>query len=452
MMLMSSTRRRRNRIDPTRLPAARLIPAPIGARRLARVLIVVFVLCLVVLALAPWQQNVSGSGRVIAFSPVHRQQKVQSPVKGRIVRWLVTEGQRVEAGTVLAELEDNDPEYFERLRASQNTVEAQREVYASQVEQLGGYVSALAEARDRAVDEARTAVEGAAQKVRAAEQKLGAADAARETAEINRARTLRLFEQGLVSQRKKELAELKARKASADHTSARADLEAAQQALSGKRAALANKRAEAEAKVENARASQGKAKASLEQAKAKMLDVETKLARQRNQTVVAPFDAYVLSIDKLPGQEQIKQGDTLAVLVPDVSERVAEVKVDGNDAAIIQPGRKARLQFEGWPAVQFSGWPSVAVGTFGGIVKFVDAAGDGKGDFRVLIAPDPDEPEWPEARFLRQSTRAKAWILLDQVTLGYELWRRFNGFPPALDIGKEKKSEPGAKAGKGHSK
>ena len=44
---------------------------------------------------------------------------------------------------------------------------------------------------------------------------------------------------------------------------------------------------------------------------------------------------------------------------------------------------------------------------------------------------------------------AKAWVLLDQVTLGYELWRRFNGFPPAVEMaptsrpGKTKIKEPG---------
>ena len=32
-------------------------------------------------------------------------------------------------------------------------------------------------------------------------------------------------------------------------------------------------------------------------------------------------------------------------------------------------------------------------------------------------------------RFLRQGVRVNGWVLLSQVTLGYELWRIFNGFP-----------------------
>jgi membrane fusion protein, adhesin transport system len=59
----------------------------------------------------------------------------------------------------------------------------------------------------------------------------------------------------------------------------------------------------------------------------------------------------------------------------------------------------------------------------------VDATDNGLGVFRIVVVPDGDEP-WPEGRFLRQGVRANGWILLDQVRLGFELWRQFNGFPP----------------------
>ncbi len=117
--------------------------------------------------------------------------------------------------------------------------------------------------------------------------------------------------------------------------------------------------------------------------------------------------------------------------MPDTKSRAVELLVDGNDAALIDPGRHVRLHFEGWPAIQFSGWPSVAVGTFAGKVAFVDAADDGEGHFRVVVVPEGDEP-WPSGRYLRQGVRANGWVLLNQVRLGYELWRLFNGFPPVV--------------------
>ena len=131
-----------------------------------------------------------------------------------------------------------------------------------------------------------------------------------------------------------------------------------------------------------------------------------------------------------PGSEMLKAGEPIAVLVPNTAETVVELWVEGNDMPLLQAAAPVRLQFEGWPAIQFVGWPSVAVGTFGGRVKLIDATDDGAGRFRVLIAPDQADEPWPSTRYLRQGVRTNGWVLLRQVRLGFELWRRFNGFPP----------------------
>lgn len=135
-----------------------------------------------------------------------------------------------------------------------------------------------------------------------------------------------------------------------------------------------------------------------------------------------------------PQSNIVKQGDALLVLVPDPDIKAVELWVDGNDAVLITPGRHARLQFEGWPALQFAGWPEVAVGTFGGIVAFVDATDDGKGKFRLLIVPDKADLPWPSERFLRQGVRVNGWVLLNRVTMAYELWRQLNAFPPQMTM------------------
>ena len=46
--------------------------------------------------------------------------------------------------------------------------------------------------------------------------------------------------------------------------------------------------------------------------------------------------------------------------------------------------------------------------------------------------PDEEDEPWPEPRFLRQGVRTKGFVLLDEVSLGYELWRQANGFPPIV--------------------
>jgi hypothetical protein len=48
----------------------------------------------------------------------------------------------------------------------------------------------------------------------------------------------------------------------------------------------------------------------------------------------------------------------------------------------------------------------------------------------VWIKPDQAEPPWPDERFVRFGSRARAWVLLEEVKLGYELWRQLNNFPP----------------------
>jgi multidrug resistance efflux pump len=164
----------------------------------------------------------------------------------------------------------------------------------------------------------------------------------------------------------------------------------------------------------------------------KLAQTEVKLSRQQTQMVIAPRDGTVLSIFHGSGAVFVKEGDKLASFVPKTMKPAVEIYISGNDLPLVYPGRHVRLQFEGWPAVQFSGWPSIAIGTFGGVVTNVDASATKDGKFRVIVSPTEEEP-WPDHKFLRQGTRVIAWITLNSVKLGFELWRQFNGFPASLE-------------------
>ena len=73
------------------------------------------------------------------------------------------------------------------------------------------------------------------------------------------------------------------------------------------------------------------------------------------------------------------------------------------------------------------------MGTFPGVVVTVDQVAQSDGRFRVLIAEDPEaEDRWPPDRYARIGTVVRAWILLETVPVGYEIWRQLNGFPPEL--------------------
>jgi RND family efflux transporter MFP subunit len=175
-------------------------------------------------------------------------------------------------------------------------------------------------------------------------------------------------------------------------------------------------------------------------ASAELTRIDTRLSRQSNQFIRAPRAGIISRIVAREGTEIVKSGEVIAILVPLSVQRSVELYLNPIDLPLVLKGQKVRLQFEGWPSIQFSGWPSVAVGTFPGVIANVDPSVDQKtGMFRVLVLEEPGQ-RWPEERFLRQGMRARGWIQLNTVALGYELWRNFNGFPPTIEKPEESNS------------
>lgn len=181
---------------------------------------------------------------------------------------------------------------------------------------------------------------------------------------------------------------------------------------------------------------------------AKLTSTQTKLSRQHTQLIRAPKAGLIMRTGAGDLATLVKEGDVIATFVPKDSRRAIELYVTGLDMPLIQPGRKVRLQFEGWPAVQFSGWPSAAIGTFAGEVSVVAPSVSPNNKFRILVTEPEGEP-WPDVRYLRFGARANGWVLLETVPLGYELWRKMNAFPPEnADLNTQKASASGTeKAG-----
>lgn len=219
----------------------------------------------------------------------------------------------------------------------------------------------------------------------ALEKKFEAIELGRKTAYLNVKRQKELHAQGLSSRRQLEQAQMELAKLESDEASSLADLSR----------------------------------------------FDVRLSRQEQQKITAPIDGTIVRILKTSsgGVEYVKAGEPLAVIVPETSSRAVELWVSGNDMPWIYENHRVALNFEGWPAVFFSGVPDASVGTFFGRVANIDALDDGQGNFRVIVVPDNNE--WPDSRFLRQGVRANSWVLLGDVPLGFEIWRRFNGFPPS---------------------
>lgn len=423
-----------------------LVRTPRALRVLGRLLTFSVALSVIGLVFVPWQQSVSGTGRVVAFAPLERQQEVDAPIEGRVTKWNVREGSRVKAGDLLLELTDNDPSILQRLAEERDAVRARRAATLDRVQSIVSRQKAIESSRQAGVRAAANRVTMAKERVKAARQALEGAKAAQVAATLNLERQKKLLEQGLSSQRTLELAQLEAVRTATETERALASLQAAQEEEGALEADRLRVEHDLTASLDDARASEAAALAEEANAAGELARIEVRLARQSTMEVRAPIEGTVLRVLSGQGNAFVKAGDGLLTLIPDTSERAVELWVDGNDMPLLSDGREVRLQFEGWPAVQFTGWPSVAVGTFGGQVALIDSTDDGTGRFRILVKPQGDEA-WPTRLYLRQGVRVKGWVLLDQVRLGYELWRRFNGFPPTVAL-----KEPGKAQGKEEKK
>lgn len=215
---------------------------------------------------------------------------------------------------------------------------------------------------------------------KAAEEALSSAELGLRTGRLNEARQKRLFEQGL---------------------SARKDWE-------------------------KERITVSKLEMEVSKAQATLAKAQREVARQETQQVVAPRAGWIVRVRSGEGAQIVKQGDPLMVLAPKTEQLAVELWISGDDVALIKKGDMARVEFAGWPAIQVPGWPSLAIGTFRAKVELVDAMASYQGKFRVLLSP---VDLWPSELFVRQGARVVGFINIATVSLGWELWRQFNGMP-----------------------
>jgi len=225
----------------------RLAQRRVGSR-IAKVVFGMLVLTALVLIFVPWQQTIVGSGEVTVFDPNSRPQTIEAQIPGRITKWLVQEGQTVEQGQLLAEIEDIDskfldPKIIERFDNQAKQLSNSQGAELSRSERISQQINEIRGSRDQQLKNARQRVQQAKNRVNAAtaslnqakknldafirvakasaeQRKLQAQDivrqneqallAARQQLEIERInfdRVKYLFKEGLESKRNYELAE-----------------------------------------------------------------------------------------------------------------------------------------------------------------------------------------------------------------------------------------------------
>jgi adhesin transport system membrane fusion protein len=432
------------------LQALESLRTPHAFRPVALLLLLLF--CLIVFALyfVPWQQSVTGYGRVIVFSPMDRPQSIEAQISGRLVKWNIVEGQSVKAGEVLAELQDIDAKFLaadqvQRLQAQRGFTQSGLSQTSARAAALQAQLADLDQSRQLAIPAAEQRARQAEDNVQQAEQNVEQAWQAVVTSELNLKRLQELFDKGLRSKRDLELAQL-------DIVSAQTRLASLSAALEVARKGLQVARLDQERVVNDTSAQLNALRAALASVRETMaktngdlqkLEVDINNTQQRadQRLIRAPRDGKVVRVLRGGRGETVKAGDQVAVIAPTTQDQAVELFLTDYDAPLVSVGRQVRLNFAGWPAVQFVGWPSIAVGTFAGRVKVMDAVDDGQSRFRILITPDEEliktgqEEPWPSFDQLRPGAEVNGWVMLDTVSIGFELWRQFNAFPPTVERG-----------------
>jgi multidrug resistance efflux pump len=423
----------------SKLRAWEAVQIPERLRFSSRLAIKLVLLFLLIIAFVPWTQTITVSGQLSAYTPYERPQDIESQITGRIRKWHIFEGVRVRQGDLILELDDYDPNFMSPdllpllEQRKQALIESRRAALA-RAEQLDKRIKEMQNLVKAAVPSAQARVVEAENKVREAYQKVEAAKIAVATAELNVDRHKQLAEQGLVSQRELEVTIQAAIASKADLTGAQANLKGAEQGMRALSFGREQVSAEVLQRLLDAEAARDASVGEAAKATDQLADVTLRMsnAEQRRiaSRIMAPIDGTVVKMAETGVGETVRPGDKLVRISPASGDKAIEMVADGIDAPLLNVGRKVKILFYGIPAIPLPAWPELMAGTYGGVVKVIDQVDDGKGNFRFWVVPDPEEKPWPPQEHVRQGTKVMGWVILNRVPLWYELWRRFNLFPP----------------------
>ena len=399
-------------------------------------LLVFAIMGLIVLFL-PWTQNITGQGMVTTLTPDQRPQTLQSQIPGRIEEWYVREGDFVRQGDTILRISEVKSEYFDdrlvertqdQIRAKSQSVGA----YQDKVSALERQVSALQNERSLKLEQGRNKLLQSKLKVQSDSIDLEAARTNITIAQRQYDRTVALQEEGLKAVRDVEMKRLKLQETQAKLISQENKLLASKNEVINANLELSKIGAEYADKISKAQSDMFTAQSSQFDTEAQVTKLENAYTnyKKRNSLlyITAPQDGYVNKAIKSGIGETFKEGERLVGIMPAKYDLAVETFVRPIDLPLLHLGEKVRVQFDGWPAIVFSGWPNLSYGTYGAEVVAIENFISDNGKYRILLAPDRDDHEWPEA--VRVGSGARTIALLDDVPIWFELWRQLNGFPP----------------------
>ena len=385
----------------------------------------------------PWTQNIRSKGYVTTLLPDQRPQAIQALIGGKIEKWYVREGQVVQVGDTILKVtevkeEYLDPELLDRTQGQINAKIGSADSYEKKAQRLEEQYQALLKGREIKLTQNEIKIQTTKLKIESDSMELVAIHLKQTIAEKQLVRIKSLYDDGIKSLTDLEEKRMSVQEANAIATSLINKINAHRNELDNlvaNKLGIINEYADKLAKSSSDRMSALSSKfdsdASVDKLKSQFNAYEV---RQNNYFITSPIDGMITESLQNGIGEIIKNGDKVVNIVPTEYQLAVETYVEAFDMPLLAIGEKVRIQFDGWPAIVFSGWPNNSSGTFGGQIFAIDNDVSKNGKYRILIAPDEEDKEWPEQ--LRVGGGANTITLLKDVRVGYEIWRQLNGFPP----------------------
>lgn len=450
-MLNISQNSVKEQFDESNFPTFLHVENKKSKKVLSRIIISSFVLTAVILIL-PWTQNIRSIGNVNTKNLSQRPQTINSIIGGRIEKWFVKEGDLVRKGDTLLQISEIKDEYFdpkllERTDNQRVLKEQSVGAYDEKIKALNNQIGALNEQLGLKLQQATLKFNQAKLKSEIDSNAHQAAVVNTKIAKEQYKRMEELYKKGLKSLTDFEARNLKLQQAQAYEVealnkwmSSKNDMINAKVEYSSIRMDYQNSVAKAVSDKSSAFSDKFDAEATVTKLKNQYANYKYRLG---NYFITAPQDGYVTKSMMIGIGETIKEGDPLVTIMPNKFDLMVEMYVNPIDLPLVKRGNEVMLQFDGWPAIIFSGWPNVSYGTYTGEVYAVDNYISENGKFRILIMPKENTPPWPKQ--LRPGGGIQGMMLLDDVPIYYEIWRKINGFPPNYYTGSSKEKTEDSK-------
>jgi adhesin transport system membrane fusion protein len=423
-------------VDFSTYESTRLLERKVVNRLVLRIVLGLFIASIAML-FVPWTQNIQAKGYVTTLYPEDRPQVINSIIAGKITKWYVKEGDFVRVGDTILTIgevktEYLDPELVLRAKQQMESKIGSVDSYNSKISSLDKQLKAFDNLRILKEKQALNKLKQSKLKVISDSNDLIAFQAQLTTEKKQLKRTEELHHQGLKSLTEVETKRLKVQEWTAKVIAQENKLLTSQNDVLNARVEISNVENEYNEKLAKTESDQFSALSDKFESAANAAKLQNEYSnyviRKGLYVIRAAQTGYVTKLIRSGIGETIKEGEQLVTIMPHKYNLAVEFYIDPVDYPLVKKGEKVQMQFDGWPAIFFSGWPNTTYGTFTGEIYAIDNYISENGQYRILVKPYEQVKKWPKE--IRVGGGAKTFVLLHDVPIWYELWRKMNGFPP----------------------